>query len=459
MSNSSPSYQLTKHPVGSLKEIWTLSWPLMLSLMSGSFMIFVDRLFLAHYNIEAMNALPVAGLAEFLTLILAITICEITEVFVGRFHGEQKYQQLGKPVWQMIWFSLLYWPLNIFFARVAGAILFDGNSLEMQFLLTRADFATPAILMSITLMGFFIAIGKSKVITISTILANVLNACLAPLFIFGNSIVPEMGIKGTALATTAAQWFQCLMLAFLFLREKYRSAYHTHAFRIDKTLFLDMWKVGVPSSLGRMVEIMAHCLYFKIMALAGKEALTCATIVQSFFILVMFTIDGTAKSATAITSNLFGANKPSLIPSVLRSAFRLHAIFFALVGLVCYIGLDLFLPYFLGREDHVLMQNSEFLFAVKLAAFWMCLMFLFDGFAWITAGFLTAAKDTKFIFYMNVVTSCFTYLLPLYLIVTYAGGGGASGWAVIACNSLCLLAVFLWRAKQLIPKTIALSSR
>jgi len=49
-------YQLTRHPVGSKSEIWAISWPLMLGFCSNSLMLFCDRLFLAHYSLEAMNA-------------------------------------------------------------------------------------------------------------------------------------------------------------------------------------------------------------------------------------------------------------------------------------------------------------------------------------------------------------------------------------------------------------------
>ena len=47
---------LTRYPEGSIRELWTISFPLMVSTFAMLFMIFTDRIFLAHYSIDAMNA-------------------------------------------------------------------------------------------------------------------------------------------------------------------------------------------------------------------------------------------------------------------------------------------------------------------------------------------------------------------------------------------------------------------
>jgi MATE family multidrug resistance protein len=47
---------LTRFPQGSFRELLSISLPLMLSSLSVMSMIFVDRLLLAHYSTEAMNA-------------------------------------------------------------------------------------------------------------------------------------------------------------------------------------------------------------------------------------------------------------------------------------------------------------------------------------------------------------------------------------------------------------------
>src|SRR5687767_7282451 len=104
MSNSG---QLTHYKEGSVKELWAISFPLILSMLSINVMIFIDRLILAKYDTRAMNAAVVAGLIFSIFQYGMMGIAGVSEVFVGQFNGAQKLRRIGEPIWQMIWFALL----------------------------------------------------------------------------------------------------------------------------------------------------------------------------------------------------------------------------------------------------------------------------------------------------------------------------------------------------------------
>src|SRR5438105_2097332 len=96
------SYQLTRFPIGTLREIITVSWPLILGLLSGSLMMFADRLFLANYSLGALSASATGGMASILLSILPMVIAGMSEVFVGRLNGKEAKKDIGESVWQMI---------------------------------------------------------------------------------------------------------------------------------------------------------------------------------------------------------------------------------------------------------------------------------------------------------------------------------------------------------------------
>lgn len=84
--------KLTPYPEGSLRELLQISFPLIVSLMSASLMLFLDRLFLAHYSLDSLNAAAHAGASvQFLQFWSIATVC-IAEVFVGRFNGAGKWK-------------------------------------------------------------------------------------------------------------------------------------------------------------------------------------------------------------------------------------------------------------------------------------------------------------------------------------------------------------------------------
>ncbi len=443
-----PSYQLTKHPIGSLREIWAVSWPLMLSLSSTSLMHFADRLYLAHFSVSAMNAVTCASAFCFVLIALPLTVCEITGVFVGRFHGQNAPEKIGKPVWQMLWLALFSLPLFMLISRTVSPYLFAAGSDEAIYFVTSLDFSFLQ-LAAFALMGFFLGTGKTKTITISTIIANVLNAIIAPLLIFGTPISPSMGVKGAAIATGMSLGFQTIFLITLLLRKKNREHYNTSFCGIDTALIKEMLYLGIPSGIGRSAESLAHSLFFRIIAMAGAIELTSATIAQSFYMLVVFCVYGVSKAMTAIVSNLVGANASSHIPKAIFSAFKMHTFLFLLLLGFAYAGSEIILSKALSAEDKYLMDMPEFITTVKTSLFFMSVFFLLKGFSWILVGHLTALGDTKFIMYVNGCTHWIGYILPIYLLVSYWGAGAITGWTIIAFNSFIVAAIFWYRSNSL----------
>ena len=443
--SSRPSYQLTDYSVGSLREVWSISWPLMLGLLSSSLMMFADRLYLAHYSVVSMSAMAVGGLYAFLILLLPLGICQITEVFVGRAHGKEAHDEAGRPVWQVLWIALALAPLLAAASRLTAWLLFSAGAEEVLYLVTLVDFGS-FLLASISLMGFFIGIGKTKVITYATLLANLVNLLLAPLFIFGSSFTPEMGVKGAAIATGLAQGIQALFLFFLFLRKPLRDKFQTFRWKFSKTLTKEILSLALPSCLGRMIEMVAHTFFFRIMTLAGPEQLTLSIMIQNFLLLSFFCVDGLAKGVTTLVSNLVGAKKYGAISAVLSSAFKVHTLISLALFVFCFFGCDWIYSSILNGPERALLQDPQFHASLKLGLIWLALFFLVDGFSWILSGQLTAIGDTRFLLLVNALGQWITYLIPLYFLVTLAGCGAVTGWAVIACNALVLFAVFKWRS-------------
>ena len=78
----------------------------MISAFASMLMIFTDRLFLAHYSIEALNAAVASGTLAWAFMAGIGMITAMSEIFVARYNGAAQYKLLGVPVWQMLWISL-----------------------------------------------------------------------------------------------------------------------------------------------------------------------------------------------------------------------------------------------------------------------------------------------------------------------------------------------------------------
>lgn len=100
----------------------------MLSLMSVSLMLFLDRLFLSRYSLDALNASANGGVLVQFMQFWCISTVSIAEVLLDGTMGPGKIEKLGQPVWQMIWLSLasVFWfvPLGLW----AGPYFFHEDA-------------------------------------------------------------------------------------------------------------------------------------------------------------------------------------------------------------------------------------------------------------------------------------------------------------------------------------------
>ncbi|WP_075883417.1 MATE family efflux transporter [Candidatus Protochlamydia sp. W-9] len=442
------SYSLTCHPIGSLREIWSVSWPLILGLLSMGSMLLIDRMFLSYYSLQALNAATNAGTAIFLLLALPTSIAAIAEVFVGKSHGENHFKEASKPVWQMIWFSLLTTPIVWLIGMILAPLLFfrTGNEiLEYNFFSINLLF-TPIFGIEIALGSFFIGIGYIKTITIGILLSNILNILLDLIFIFGfGSMIPPMGVVGAGLATGISQIFQVIFYILIFLNKENRQKYNTFKYYFDWPCFKECLQIGLPAGLGRFMEIFAHLIFFRIMILAGGDNFTIASILQSLFIILSCCSEGISQAVKTIIANLIGGKQFQSVGKVIRSAFCLHFVFFIIVFITLIILGEQIVSLFFSEEDSILLTNPSFFSSLQRSYFFMSIFYLFDGFSWVMIGQLTAATDTKFIFYVSIFTNWLFFVLPVFLIVLFFAGTIVQIWMAMIVYSALNFLIYLLR--------------
>lgn len=446
----SSSYQLTQHPVGSKREFWAMTWPLMIGLISSTLMMFIDRLFLAHFDPLALNAAASGGIAYYMFLVIPMGIASISEVLVGRLHGENRFSEIGSAAWQMVLFSLLLLPVFSLIGWGLPSLLFAGTGNELyetSYFQTLMWFA-PIQCIAIALSGFFIGTGNIKIVTFAAILGNMINISLDYLLIFGWGSIPALGVMGGALGTGLSQVIQVLLLMGYFWNRTNRKTYQTQKLKLNRPYLLEGLKIGTPAGLGHCMETTAHFLFFRIVMSVGSEQMTLVAMVQSFYILSSFVIDSQSKASGAIAANLLGAKMEGLLSKVLRSSFILHSSYFILfVSSVCLFP-QFFFKLFASEAHTELLNDPILAHTFLIALFFMCIFFLLDGLAWILIGFLTAAGDTRFVFLVSSVVHWVAYVAPAVWLVGRDKGGADVAWGIIAGMSLLNFVLYAWRYRS-----------
>lgn len=435
---------LTKHKPGSIGEVWTLAFPMMISALSNNAMVFLDRIILGNYSLDAMNSGAAAGNAVLPFCFGAWAIAAISEVFVGQFNGAQKYEKVAQPVWQMIWFSLglvlFFVPAGIFGAPYIIADSFHEHGIPYFKWFMSFGFCFP---LTAALTGFFVGRGEVRMVTLVAVIANILNLGLDLLLVFGwSDLIPSMGAEGAAIATAFAEAIQALVLFVFFLRPMYRKKFKTLNWQFNRSLFWDCLRIGFPNAVSHMIEMFAWYMIFVIMGMISKEHVTVLLIGQSLFILFAFMADGLQKGVMALASNAIGEKSLERIPKILKSATLLHVMMLGVLAipLLCYP--DPLIKLFLSQRP-VDMPLEEVMQHARIALAWMWVYLIFDDFVWILSGILTAAGDTKFVMWMNSFSVWTFAVLPVYIFVFKMGKEAPMVWQLTAFYGM-MSCLFFW---------------
>lgn len=446
---------LTRYPEGSVRELWTISFPLMISTLATLFMIFTDRIFLAHYSIAAMNASVNAGTLAWAFMSGISMITAMSEVFVAQYNGAKLYQNIGRPVWQMIWFSGFSLVLFVPVAIWGAPFIFQGSpyaEMEIEYFRWLMFFAPSYSLMT-AFAGFFIGQGKTKVMIVFAIVANFFNITLDWILIFGiEGWVPEMGIQGAAIATCFGYFFESGALLFLFLRKKNRQLYGTGNWRIHWDEMIRCLKVGVPQGIFVALEVFGWAVFYWMMTSLSEKHITISSICQSFTILLSFFFDGLCRGAASVAGNFIGAKRHDLVNKVLKSGLIL--LFFFLLATSLFLVFDpvdtagfLFFTHMEGGQVTAVM-DSTIVSSLKICMALSFIYIFFDGLRWVLSGLLIAAGDTLFLLFTGSFSVWAFLLLPLYLFVVQNRLSVEYAWGLTVIYAILFFLVYLVRFKK-----------
>jgi MATE family multidrug resistance protein len=439
---------LTHYKSGSVREIFSLTWPLMISIMSGNIMFFTDRLILSWYSLEAMNAVVVVGSVVGIFQFAPLAITSISEVFVGQFNGAGRYKEIGKPVWQMLWLCgglmALYIPISFLGVDYISPNYREEGGPYFQWMMGAA-YLMPMIA---ALSGFYAGRGHVKILTVSAVVSNIVNGILSASLIFGVGIIPAMGTAGAAIGTVIAQILNVGILFAFFLKPSFRLKYETHKFGFNKKIFLDCIKIGLPNGLSHTVEFISYSVLVNLAAALGAVYATVNTLSVSFFVLFLFLVEGLQKSIMAISSNLIGANQIDKISKVLRSGLKMHMIIVAVVFIPLVLFSHKLVPFFVHDPQTL----KSLMMPIRWSLFFVWCFLALDGINWILSGILTSAGDTKFILKVNTINIILFSFLPTYYLVILKKGSPILLWALGIPYALIGLLIFSWRYRSNIWK-------
>jgi MATE family multidrug resistance protein len=375
----------------SLSSILRISIPLVLSALSINMMYVIDKVMLAGYSIDAMNACSISGNLVGVFTYMFIGIAGAAEVFVGQFNGSRQYEKLASPVWQMIYMSLialfLFLPMAYFseYINTLPQYYLKDGVMYQKILL----YCCISPCLTSSLSAFFVGQGKTRVVTLSAALAMALNALLDYVFIYQL----HTGCNGAAIATVISEAVQASILLALFFSKGNRSNFSTFKnHKFDKRLFVECVKIGAPISVGNFTALLAWYALYSILSHVSKDMATIYGIGVNLYVLFIFIGDGLCKAIAAISSNMVGRQD---LPSI-RKTYRTFVIISVSFGFVVAIPLIIIPDVILSMFDMMKSNISGLYTEIKMNFYMITINITVETLLCVTWGVLMGGGDTRY---------------------------------------------------------------
>ncbi|MEA1923480.1 MAG: MATE family efflux transporter [Pseudomonadota bacterium] len=435
------------------REVAKVCLPLVTGMAATTVMEFTDRIFLSHYSIAALSAVVPAGVTVFLVLCFLGGIASYVAVFIAQYHGAAKPEKIGTALWQGIFFTLLSGVVLIFIATFVTTPLFNlvGHSpeirlLEGQYFTILCQWGVLHVAIQ-TLSGFFTGRGMTRPVMIATILGMLVNIPLNYALIYGVWGMPELGIRGAAMATVVSWGVVVLCLLPAIFSKPFRREYKLlETVALDREILQRLLKYGVPGALQFSLDVFAFTFFILMVGRMGAVPLATTNIVISISSLAFMPALSFAFGISSMTGQALGKGRPEEARAAAWSGIHLLLIYTVLLDALFVFAPETIISFFMnegemGGNYEEIQQMGEII--LRLVAIYI----LLDVFYMIFASVLKGAGDTRFLLFVISGVTFICMIIPLFVGITYFGMGIYSAWSCVVLFIATLSILISWRYK------------
>ncbi len=437
--------RLTKHPPASIREVVYLSSSFIVVLLSTSLMGLCDRLILARYSLEAVEASISALYLIQLFQIPCIIIASTAQIFVGHHKGTGELSAIGPTIWQMIWFALfsmlLIGPLSplvceSFFENTS----IQGSGTEYFSCLIIFNFLFP---LSVALASFYLGRGQTRRVLLTSLLCHGLHILLDFPLIFGVSgWFQPLGVRGAAISAVMSQFIFCLILFRDFFKPAHRHLYATDHYALQFPLLWKCLKIGLPRAASKLVILLAWTTVTHL--ILHKEGDYLAVLAFGGTLNLFYTCfnEGLSQALTTIGAYLVGARN-FLIWKLARSSLVVLSTTSAALSIPLLFFPEIAISLFFKQEPSPLLHTE-----LTLSCYWLWLLFTTHGLNLIGLGLLNAYGDTLFQMIFSTSLAWIASFFPVYYFIGKNSAAPHNLWLIHALGCLTYAGVYLLRLRQ-----------
>lgn len=381
---------LKKH----ILSTFELAYPIIIGQLGIIMMGVVDSLMVGHLSAVHLAAASLGNSLAFILMIIGIGVSLAVTPLVAIAVGANKYDECGIYFRQSL---LVNSTLSIFLAFAiyfaAGLIEYFDQPPEVQILaksyMRIIGFSTLPLMVFQTYKQFIEGFSIMKPAMIIAILANLINAFVNWILIFGELGFPRLELNGAGWATFASRLFMAICIMIYVMKSKLFRQYDVsfHFKNFNRHIIKKILSLGLPSGFQYFFEIGAFSFAVVMVGWLGTKQLAAHQIAINLASISFMAVLGISVAGSIRVGNAVGMKD---ISETRRAGFTasLLGAFVMFISGVIFILFRNHLPTLYVQDDQVINYASSLLIIAALFQ-------LSDGTQAVGIGILRGLTDVK----------------------------------------------------------------
>lgn len=427
-----------------LRSLLKIAIPVILSNLLQSGYITVDAFWVGRLGDKAVAAISVSQPIFFLAFAMGIGLSVAGSTLVAQCIGaglQRLADEIAAQVLLLAWLFAL--PVSL-----AGELLAPWI---LHRLGTEADVMAAALsFLRITLGGLVFTFGFSMLqslmrgagevripllITLGTL---ILNAIIAPLFIFGWGIIPAFGVTGAGIATLINQ---CLAMGVGLLFARYGRVgitIHLRAMKPRLETISRAFRLGLPSSIELVTYALSANVMMFMVTLLGTVVTASYGVVNNINALVIVPAIGMSIATSALVGQNIGAGQFERARAIGRLSAIISFCGLSAVGLLAFVFAPSFIAFFTPGQQSIIHYGSQFLHTIAPS-------YGLIGLQMALCGTFRAAGRTMTTMTLAMISQWLVQI-PLAWVLSHNTALGIAGlwWAFPLTNLFMAVMTILW---------------
>ncbi len=397
--------------------IWSMSLPMMLSMLTQALYNIVDSLYLSRIpeiGEQALSAVSLAFPAQTLMIAFGVGTSVGTASLLSRSLGAKDFDEANRAAANGLFLAAatcaVFMTLGLCFSRLffrmqtADPVIVEGGS---QYLMICMVFSF-GIFGQTMMERLLQSTGRTVLSMTAQLTGAVINIILDPVFIFGFGPIPALGIAGAAIATVLGQ-IAAMTLALLFnlfknpeIQIRFRG-FHPNADTIRR-----IYQVGAPSIV---MQAIGSVMSFGMNQILLTFSTTATAIFGVYFKLQSFAfmpVFGLNSGLVPIVAYNFGARKPERMISAARISVMIATAIMC-VGLLAFEVFPVTLLGFFNPSADMLRAGVPALRIIGIH-------FFFAGFCIVSGSVFQAVGNGMYSLWVSLIRQMLVLLPAAYLL-------------------------------------------